>query len=54
MLCSECTQSVYESTETDSLDSSGACVEISTRYSWICLRYAFGVDMRLQGYADVD
>jgi hypothetical protein len=36
------TQSVYESTETDTLDSSEACVEISTRHSWIwpeiCLR----------------
>jgi hypothetical protein len=42
MLCSECTQSVYESAEIDTLDSSEACVEISTRHSWlwleICLR----------------
>jgi hypothetical protein len=42
MPCSECTQQVYESAETDTLDSSEACVEISTRHSWlwpeICLR----------------
>jgi hypothetical protein len=35
MLCNECTQSVYESAETDSLDSSEACAEIPTRHSWI-------------------
>jgi hypothetical protein len=35
MLCSEFTQSVYESVETDTLDSSEACVEISTRHSWL-------------------
>jgi hypothetical protein len=42
MLCSECTQLVYELVETDTLDSSEACVEISTRHIWlwpeICLR----------------
>jgi hypothetical protein len=35
MLCSECTQSVYESIEINSLDSSEACAEISMRHSWI-------------------
>ena len=35
MLCSECTQLVYESAETDSLDSNKACIEISTRHNWI-------------------
>jgi hypothetical protein len=42
MLCSECTKSVHESTETDSLDRNEACIEISTRHSWtwpeICLK----------------
>jgi hypothetical protein len=42
MLSSECTQSVYESVETDTLDSSEACVEIFMKHSWlwteICLR----------------
>jgi hypothetical protein len=35
MLCSECTQSVYESTETNTLDSNKACVDIFTRHSWL-------------------
>jgi hypothetical protein len=47
MICSECTQSVYESAEIDTLDSSEACVEISTRHIWFFLRYASGVDMIL-------
>jgi hypothetical protein len=42
MLCSECTQPIYELVEIDTLDSIEACVEISTRHSclWpeICLR----------------
>jgi hypothetical protein len=42
MLCSECTQSVYESVETDTLDSSEECVEIFTSHNWlwteICLQ----------------
>jgi hypothetical protein len=42
MLCSESTQSVYESVEIDTLDSSEACVEIFMRQCWlwpeICLR----------------
>jgi hypothetical protein len=54
MLCSECTQSVYESTETDTLESSEACVEISMRHSWLWPELCFRVDMRLQGYADAD
>ena len=51
MLCNECTQSVYDSAETDTLDSSETCVEIFTRLG---LRYASGVDMRLQGYANAN
>jgi hypothetical protein len=42
MLCSECTQSIYESAEIDTLDSREACVEIFTRHNWlwpeVCLR----------------
>jgi hypothetical protein len=42
MLCSECTQPVYELAETNTLDSGESCVEISTRHSWlwpeICLQ----------------
>jgi hypothetical protein len=34
-ICSECTKSVHESVETDSLDNSEPCIEISTRHSWI-------------------
>ena len=41
-------------TETDSLDSNEACIEISMRHSWICPRYASSVDMSLQGYVDAD
>jgi hypothetical protein len=35
MICSECSQSVYESVEIDTLDSIEACVEIFTRHSWL-------------------
>ena len=35
MLCNECTQSVYESIERDTLDINEACVEIFTRHNWL-------------------
>jgi hypothetical protein len=35
MLCSECTQSTYESAKTETLDSSEACIEIFMRHSWL-------------------
>jgi hypothetical protein len=35
MLCSECTESVHELAETDSLDRSKSCIKISMRHSWI-------------------
>jgi hypothetical protein len=55
MLCNECTQSVYESVETDTLDSSEACVERFLQgIVGYGLRYASGVDMRLKGYADAN
>jgi hypothetical protein len=41
MLCSEHTQSLYESDETDSLDNTEACVEISMRRSWIWSEICF-------------
>jgi hypothetical protein len=54
MLCSERTQSIYGVAETNSLDSNEACIEISTRHSWIwleiCLwcRHVFARDMSMQ------
>jgi hypothetical protein len=54
MLCNECTQLVYESAKTDTLDSNKACVEICTRQVGYGMRYASSVDMRLQGYVHTD
>jgi hypothetical protein len=50
MLCNECIHSVYESVETDTLDRSEACVDISTRHGWLwpeiclwCRHYIAGI-----------
>jgi hypothetical protein len=40
--------------EADTLGGCEPCVEIFARHSWIGLRHASSVDMRLQGYVDLD
>jgi hypothetical protein len=54
MLCKECTQLVYESAETDSLDRRKHVLRYLRGIVGYGLRYASSVDMRLQGYVDVD
>jgi hypothetical protein len=54
MLCSECTQSVYESAETDTLIARKHVLRYLRGTVGYGLRYASGVDMRLQGYANAD
>jgi hypothetical protein len=54
MLCSECTQLVYESVrQTHWIEAKHVLIYLRGTVGY-CLTYAFDVDMRLQGYADAD